>query len=174
VYSVDTVFNTKKHAESADLCEVYMLNFVKRHILCQNYFCQIAKFGEDIKSSMAKLLQWKIFSTVVLTFSFDLHLWKVVMKFVTVAQHLCHISWISDLLFEKCRLQVSIIFAVINYTVELTNNYCCQCRRYPSPSASERPLPSPGLTEALPPGPRSYICAPKYNCEAPYLIFKRK
>jgi len=38
----------KKHPGSVNLRQVAILNFVGSHISCQNYFCRIAKFGEDV------------------------------------------------------------------------------------------------------------------------------
>jgi len=38
------------HPGSVNLHQAAILNDVGSHILCQNYFCWIAKFGEDIKA----------------------------------------------------------------------------------------------------------------------------
>ena len=38
----------KKHSESENFRQAAILNSVKSLISCRNYFCRIAKFGEDI------------------------------------------------------------------------------------------------------------------------------
>jgi len=71
---------TRKNPESANLRQAAVLNFVENHISCQNYFCRIPKFGEDILNhGRTNYYSWKISSTTVLAvkLKFIRDVWKV-------------------------------------------------------------------------------------------------
>jgi len=49
----------RMHSKSENLHQAAILNCYESHISCQNYFCRIAKFGEDILITTNELLQVK-------------------------------------------------------------------------------------------------------------------
>jgi len=75
-----------------------IMKFVKSHISCQNYFCRIAKFGEDILNNRPTIITsgW-FFSTANLTSNFDLDLSKVLGEIL-------HRRWSSVQNFMKIGL----------------------------------------------------------------------
>ena len=60
----------EKASREFNLRQATILNFVERHISCWRYFCQIAKFGENILNQ-GKLLQVEYFQYG----GFDLQVW---------------------------------------------------------------------------------------------------